>query len=180
MSLLTNGLCLAVNGYTDWHARSRFLRTWNGKMNATADVKDDSARSSVETADAAASSSSTHTHVMATQSEVSDDDETSDTAAYVSPLGERVTVSTQLRQSHQELMRCTQSAWVQQAWENQSRQPLCDSGTMTQIGVKINTGHDVGDLPHNTHARLDALVDSICLKQGLPPLTVLRVASRNG
>ncbi len=93
MSFLTNGLCLAVNGYTDWHARSRFLRTWNGKMNATADVKDDSARSSVETADAAASSSTALQ--LAAQSTGSDDDETSDTI-YISPLGERVTVSTQL------------------------------------------------------------------------------------
>jgi hypothetical protein len=61
----------------------------------TAAVKDASSRSSVQTAAA----SSTHTHVMAAQSEGSDEDDTTDTAAYVSPLGKRITVGTQFRQS---------------------------------------------------------------------------------
>ncbi len=113
-NLFKNALGLAINGYMDWHARASFLRTWKGEEVATAAVKDASTNIAVETpAAAAASSSSAPTPAVAPQSTVSDERGKPGTSTYVSPLGERFTVSgTQRAGSHQVLMfgcRCSKT-----------------------------------------------------------------------
>jgi hypothetical protein len=51
---------------------------------------------------------------------------------------------------------------------------------MRQVSVKINTGHSLQDLPADTHARMKALFEQVSLSHGLPSLTVLSCAARNG
>jgi hypothetical protein len=88
-----------------------------------------------------------------------------DDGAYVSPLGKRLIVSAD-----------TGSEAVLQPHSSN----VLPHGCMLQVSIKIDSGHSVQDLPHDTRERMHTLLKRICVSHGLPPLAVLSCAARNG